>query len=82
MEGLPCSQKIHPRYSDDQLGIRIPAPSFNEACSRINKLKNGKAGGTDNIIPELIKYGGRVLKQRICINNNDLGGRTVAQSME
>jgi hypothetical protein len=37
----------------------------NEVCSIINKLKNGKAGGTDNIIPELIKYGGRVLKQRI-----------------
>jgi hypothetical protein len=28
-------------------------------------LKNEKGGGTDNIIPELIKYGGRVLKQRI-----------------
>jgi hypothetical protein len=34
-------------------------------CSIINKLKNGKAGGTDNIIPKLIKYGRRVLKQRI-----------------
>jgi hypothetical protein len=57
-EGLPYSQKIHPRYSDDQLGIRILAPFFNKACSRINKLKNGKAGGMDNIIPKLIKYGG------------------------
>jgi hypothetical protein len=33
--------------------------------SIINNLKTRKAGGTDNIIPELIKYGGRVLKQRI-----------------
>jgi hypothetical protein len=63
-EGLPDSQKIQPKHSDDQLGIRILAPSFNEVCSIINKLKNGKAGGTDHIIPELIKYGGRVLKQR------------------
>jgi hypothetical protein len=34
-------------------------------CSIINRLKNGKAGGTKNIIPELIKRGGRVLKHRI-----------------
>ena len=29
------------------------------------KLKSNKAGGTDNIIPELVKQGGRTLKQRI-----------------
>jgi hypothetical protein len=28
-------------------------------------LKSKKAGGTDNIIPELIKHGGKTLKQRI-----------------
>jgi len=28
-------------------------------------LKSGKAEGTDNVILELIKYGGRTLKQRI-----------------
>ena len=29
-------------------------------------MKSNKAGGTNNIIPELIKQGGRTLKQRIC----------------
>jgi hypothetical protein len=65
-EGLSDNQKTQPAHPDNQLGIEILAPSFNEVCFIIiNKLKNGKAGGTDNIIPELIKYGGRVLKQRI-----------------
>jgi len=54
-EGLP----------DNQQDIEIPAPTFNEVCSIINKLKSGKAEGTDNITSELIKYGGRALKQRI-----------------
>jgi hypothetical protein len=65
VEGLPDNQKIQPKHTDNQQGIGISAPSFNEACSIINKLKSGKAGGTDNIIPELMKYRGRVLKQRI-----------------
>jgi hypothetical protein len=64
-EGLFDNQKTQPKHPNNQLGIEILAPSFNEVCYIINKLKNGKAGGTDNIIPELIKYGGRVLKQRI-----------------
>ena len=44
---------------------RSTTPSYNEVCSIINKLKSNKAGGTDNIIPELVKQGGRTLKQRI-----------------
>jgi hypothetical protein len=58
-------KECQPKYLDNQLGREIPAPSFNEVCSIINKLKSGKAGGTDNMILELIKYGGRTLKQRI-----------------
>ena len=50
---------------DNQQDIEIPALTFNEVYSIINKLKSGKAGSTANIIPELIKYGGRALKQRI-----------------
>jgi hypothetical protein len=61
--GLSDSQKIQHKYSDDQLGIRIMALYFNEVCSVINKLENGKTRVTDNIVPEPIKYGGRVLKQ-------------------
>ena len=34
-------------------------------CTIINKLKTNKASGTDNITGELIKHGGRTLKQKI-----------------
>ena len=64
-EGLSDIQKIQPKYPNSQPGIEIPAPSFNEVCFIINNLKNGKAGGTDNILSELIKCGERVLKQRM-----------------
>ena len=43
----------------------IPIPTFNEVCYVINKLKCNKAGGSDNICPELVKYGGRTLKHSI-----------------
>ena len=43
-----------------QSDIEIPAPTYNEVRSIINKLKRNKAGG-----PELIKYGGRAHRQRI-----------------
>jgi hypothetical protein len=45
--------------------IEISPPNYNEVCTIINKLKKSKAGGTDNIIPELIKQGGRTLKQKL-----------------
>jgi hypothetical protein len=64
-EGLPDNHKTQQKYPDNKLGREIPAPSFNEVCTIINKLRSGKAGGMDNIVPELIKYGGRALKQRI-----------------
>jgi hypothetical protein len=50
---------------DNQTDTEILPPSYNKVCSIINKLKSNKAGGTDNINPELIKQGGRTLKQRI-----------------
>ena len=55
-------------FTDNQSDIEIPALTYNEVCSIINKLKCNKARGTDNIIPvipELIKYGGRAMRQRI-----------------
>ena len=50
---------------DNQTDGEVPPPSHNEVCSIINKLKSNKAGGTDNIIPKLVKQGGRSMKQRI-----------------
>jgi hypothetical protein len=38
---------------------------YNEICSIINKLKTNKAARTDNIQWELIKHGGRTLRQKI-----------------
>jgi len=43
----------------------IAPPTYNEICTIINKLKTNKAAGTDNITGELIKHGGRTLKQKI-----------------
>lgn len=43
----------------------LQPPSFNEICNIINKLKNNKAAGPDNIPAELIKLGGRSLRQRL-----------------
>jgi hypothetical protein len=51
--------------SDNQTEVEIQPPSYNEVCSIINKLKSNKAGGTDTIIPELVKQGARTLKQRL-----------------
>jgi hypothetical protein len=51
--------------TDTLIDREILSPPYNEMCSIINNLKSKKAGGTDNIIPELIKHGGRTLKQRI-----------------
>ena len=60
------NHRIQPTTSHNQTDVEISPPSYNEVCSIINKLKsNNKAGGTDNIISELIKQGGRTLKQRI-----------------
>jgi hypothetical protein len=46
---------------------QIAPPTCNEICSIINKLKTNNAAGTDNIQGELIKHGGRTLRQKIHI---------------
>jgi hypothetical protein len=51
--------------TDIRTDREILPPSYNKVRSIINKLKSNKAGGTDNIIPEIIKQGGRTSKQRI-----------------
>jgi hypothetical protein len=43
----------------------VEPPAHNEISSIINKLKINKAAETDNIPGELIKHGGRTLKQKI-----------------
>ena len=60
------NHRVQPVTSDNQTEVEIQPPSYNEVCSITNKLKSNKAGGTDNIIPELVKQGGRTLKQRLC----------------
>jgi len=59
------NHRIQPTTSDNQTDVEISPLSYNEVCSIINKQKSNKAGGTDNIIPQLTKQGGRTLKQRI-----------------
>jgi hypothetical protein len=45
--------------------VEIPPPTYNEVNDIIQKLRNNKAPGPDNIISELIKGGGQKLKHRI-----------------
>jgi hypothetical protein len=40
-------------------------PTYKEAESNIQKLKNNKAPGADNIIAELIKYGGKAVTEAV-----------------
>ena len=44
---------------------QISLPSYNEICFIINKLKLKRAAGSDNIPPELLKHGGRALRQKL-----------------
>jgi hypothetical protein len=43
----------------------VPLPTYYEVSQVIKKLKTHKAAGSDNILAELIKYGGTELKRRI-----------------
>jgi hypothetical protein len=61
---LFSNHRIQSTTTDNQNDKEILPPSYNEVCSIINKLKSNKAGGTDNINPELIKQGGRTLKTK------------------
>jgi hypothetical protein len=65
IDELFSNHRIQSTTTDNQTDTEILSLSYNEVCSIINKLKSNKAGGTDNVIPELIKQGGRTLKQRI-----------------
>jgi len=40
-------------------------PTCEEIEESIAKLKNGRAPGEDNIIPEMIKYGGKQLAKKL-----------------
>ena len=46
-------------------GENSEMPTYEETEESIAKLKNGRAPGEDNIIPEMIKYGGKQLVKKL-----------------
>ena len=49
--------EVRQRETDADLG---PLPTSAEVAKALGKLKNGKAPGSSNILPEMLKAGGRV----------------------
>ena len=46
-------------------GENSEIPTYGEIEASIKKLKNGRAPSEDNIIPEMIKYGGKQLVKNL-----------------
>jgi hypothetical protein len=59
LDELPSNYKIQIATTDIRTDREVLLPSYNEVCSIINKLKINTQEGTDNIMPELIKQGGK-----------------------
>jgi hypothetical protein len=77
------NQKLTPEHTNSKhetenlnKEVEIPPPTYNEVNDIIQKLRNNKAPGPDNIISELIK-GGQKLKQNIYVNPEDLEKRRI-----
>jgi len=57
----------------------VPPPTYHEVTQVIDKLKTHKAAGSDNISAELIKAGGKALKQRIHKLIENMGRRNLTK---
>jgi hypothetical protein len=62
---ISTSSSLNLTTEDTDNHDEVELPTCNEICCVINKLKPNKAAGTHNIPAELIRYGGRTLKQKI-----------------
>jgi hypothetical protein len=64
-EHLSCSGRGNPAPGSNTQRSDEEMPPYEEVEASIRKLKNGRAPGEGNIIPEMIKYGGKQLAKKL-----------------
>ena len=79
-EGLNCpepSASLNEEQLHNSLDVSMQDISQDEVIRVINKLKNGKAAGVDEVHPELLKYGEAAVPYFTRLCNQIWGSHTV-----